>query len=109
MMLNKFSKHQDYVEVNNNFRIFYTPRIFEGTTKAGFDAEIIEAISWTGDVTWDDVYEFQNVGVAIAMFDGIRHLNIGEDGEGYIYYPNFNHWREVLTALEDLQSKFCEL
>jgi hypothetical protein len=102
---NYISEHRDFIDVNDYIRIYFTPK----TDKNGFDGEIIELLEWCdGTVeSWNSDSERRIIGKFNAAFDGIRHLYLGENGEGYIHCPCLNDWRQIITCLETLQKTYC--
>lgn len=47
----------------------------------------------------------------VAYFDGIRHLFLGDqnqyDNFGYLNYPKVQNLINILSALKDLEKKYC--
>lgn len=98
------SEHKEFIEVTDDIRIYFTPRP-DGN---GFDGEIIELLEWCDTIeAWNSDSERRIIGNFNAAFDGIRHLYLGENGEGYVHYPNYSDWILIFGSLSNLTKTYC--
>ena len=104
----------DFKETSDRIRLYYKPI---GTRdKGGFYFYGVEA---TGnyhnpdgeDEVWHPERTFAECFYkGVAFFDGIRHLYLGAnetDNYGYHYYPELTDHIKFLTALKELEDKYC--
>jgi hypothetical protein len=73
------------------------------------------ACEWAGSGVewgdhWGDSTYVKCLFHGVAMFDGIRHLYMGDEAtetENYIDYPNTQNLAEVFKNLKVLEEKYC--
>lgn len=90
------------------YKIFYKDR-GEGS---GFDFTVFEWVGSYGDAeVWNiDATTVEIIFQGMALFDGIRHLNIGSEvtnNLGYLNYPDLNELMIILVFFKNLERKFC--
>lgn len=100
----------DHLDVADWIRVYY--KVDDEEARTGFVAVIVEMTRGCGGGSDADIWvhpdsDVQSMGHVVAMFDGIRHLYLGEGGKGYIHYPDLPKWTAVLAALADIQQKHC--
>ena len=104
-----------YVHTSNHISVERDCRVYYEATgrKLGFDFYVTDFVSSSGNT--DDPYDDPGLRVeclfnGVAMFDGIRHLYMGDkttDNEGYLYYPSSMLIAKVFAALRVLEERFC--
>lgn len=106
--LNKIEHHHthlvcewEFVEIEDTYsRIYYKSK----DAGQGFYFYILEVQEHVHEI-WEStamvLCHFKGEG----YFDGIRHMEVGEDG--YIYCPNLTTLTQALVALKELEIKYC--
>ena len=91
----------EYEEVGRDVRLYYSPEK-DGN---GFEFQAVEwCACYSDEGEWDNP-EVHNVVRGVAMYDGIRHIWVGEDG--YLNYPNAKTIAAVFTRLRGLEVRLC--
>jgi hypothetical protein len=78
---------------------------------SGFDFVVTEFVSCGADrgrkCYEDPTLRVERIAYGVAYFDGLRHVNMGESGEGYLYYPDALALSVVFTQLRYFEQMYC--
>lgn len=102
------------IEVTPNTRLWWTKKKYQEGDN-GFEFYSVNFASCESDLyninnVWNDSTEVDVLYHGTALFDGIRHIYLGEmgtDKAGYIHYPNLEVQILIFQELEKLVKQFC--
>ena len=85
------------------FKLLWKSRVYGGR-KTGFE---FAAVRWMA--SFDEGETYKRAVHGIALFDGLRHVYFGEDGDeaGYLNYPCAQSMALLWTKLRELEKLYC--
>lgn len=99
----------------NNHRLYFNPAesISDGDAKQGFNFFLLgfaqgPAIHDGKDDIWSAATEVTVDARGYGYWDGVRHIHITPENDGYFNYPNVLMWSEFYRTLRQLEINFCE-
>jgi hypothetical protein len=97
-------KESAFVAVSNDVRVYYCEDPKPGS---GFNALAVEvrSSSGTADPWTDPAFTVQIIARVSAAFDGVRHIQFGDDG--YVNYPDTGAIAVVFAVINDLETRYC--